>query len=211
MAQQRSGRRIEIVTAVMLGLVSVVTALGTWQASVWNDIAEEFGDDSSDARDVSVSQSVLADYEQRIDQQVSLEAARIEALKGSGDSNLDLLYDIRISTQLGRATPGFQEAWRAWADADFDPALNPALDPDYLVARESVPDSYAYASRLLGEAGSTVKARSGIFAQAALVQALALFLFGISTVNRLRPVRAGVLGLGITVFLSGLVLATTAY
>ncbi len=68
-------RTIAIVTAVMLGLVSVVTALGAWQAAVWNGIADEYAEDASDAQDVSINQGVLANYSLRLDQQTSAATA----------------------------------------------------------------------------------------------------------------------------------------
>jgi hypothetical protein len=210
MSAAESSIRIEVVTAVMLGLVSVVTALGAWYAGTLSGVADEFGDDSNDARDVSVNQSVLADYSLRIDQEASLNAVRYAEAKPGADDLETLFYDIRIQTQLGRTTPGFAEAWFEWSAAGFPDDSSPLEDPDYIVAREKVPDSYSYVSRVLGDAKAVVSTRAGVLGQAALIQALALFLFGISGVNRLRPVRVGIVALGVGVFLAGLVLASTA-
>ncbi len=52
---------------------------------------------------------------------------------------------------------------------------------------------------------TSLKSKSGIIARAALVHALALFLFGISTVGRLRPIRYAILTLGAAAFAGGLV------
>lgn len=204
-------RRIAIVTAVMLGLVSVVTALGAWQAAVWNDIADEFADDASDARDVSVNQSVLADYNFRLDQQTSAATAPYWFQLQSADEFESMYLDFVITAQLGRTTPGFSEAWRQWAESDFTAEQNPLTDPDYLAELRKTPDSYAYTASVLAGAADAQEAKSGILAQAALIQALALFLFGISGVNRLRSVRIGVLALGVVVFLAGLILAVSAF
>lgn len=204
-------RTIAIVTAVMLGLVSVVTALGAWQAAVWNGIADEYAEDASDAQDVSINQGVLANYSLRLDQQTSAATAPYWFQLQSADEFETLYLEFAIRAQLARTTPGFADAWLEWADSDFVVEENPLVDPVYNAELRKSPDSYAYASSVLARAGEAQEARSGILAQAALIQALALFLFGISGVNRLRSVRIGVLALGVAVFLGGLALAVTAF
>lgn len=204
-------RPFEIVTAVMLGLVSIVTALGAWQASVWNTQATELAGHSGDARDVSVSQAVLADYSRRVDSRASLNAQRFEILRQASTGLEQLLYQSRIDIELGKATSGFDEVWRQWAAAGFPADADPLDDAGYTIARDRATLSYGYVSRVAAQLASSVSAKSGILAQAALIQALALFVFGISGLNRNVAVRAGVLGLGIAVFLAGLALAVTAY
>ena len=51
-----------------------------------------------------------------------------------------------------------------------------------------------------------MKTKSGVIARAALVHALALFLFGISSIGRLRPIRYAILTLGAAAFAGGLLL-----
>ena len=65
--EERPTRALDVITAVMLGLVSVVTALGAWQAATWDVRSQEYERDAGDARDVSVNQSVQADYAARLD------------------------------------------------------------------------------------------------------------------------------------------------
>ncbi len=50
-----------------------------------------------------------------------------------------------------------------------------------------------------------------MFAQAALIDALALFLLGVAGINRLRAARFATLALGGVVFIASLVLMATAY
>jgi len=50
-----------------------------------------------------------------------------------------------------------------------------------------------------------------VLAQAALVQALALFLIGIAGVNRVGAVRVAILALGAVVFLVGIVVALSSF
>lgn len=198
-------------TAVMLGLVSVTTALGAWQASIWSGQAGELSQDSGDARDVSVSQAVLADYARRGDLEASLAARRFAEASGSAVDLEKLFLETKVSIELTKATPGFGDIWREWRENGYPADADPVDDQDYLVMRDGDYQTYAFVSRVAGDLASQVGAKSGIFAQASLIQALALFVFGISGVNKLASVRAGVLGLGIVVFLAGLALAATAY
>ena len=55
------------------------------------------------------------------------------------------------------------------------------------------------------------RARPSIFTQAALVDALALFLLGVAGINRLRSARFATLALGAAAYLASLVMMVTAY
>jgi hypothetical protein len=211
MQREGSSRGIEIVTAIMLGLASVVTALGAWQAAQWTRVADEFAGDASDARDVSVSQAVAANNSLRIDQEASAQALAYFQLEQSASAFEDVLfYQFSRTSALARTTSGFADAWEAWAAGGFDPAANPLEDADYLVQRDGLGASYAQAAVVMNEASKTMKAKAGVLAQAALIYSLSLFLLGISSLNRLRAVRGGIVALGIAVFIGGLVISSMA-
>lgn len=122
-----------------------------------------------------------------------------------------MFYEFSVTSVLSRSTGGFAQAWEEWAAGGFQSAENPLVDPAYLVGRDGASDSYAFTSTVLGSAAAAMKDRSAIVAQASLIYALALFLFGISGVNRLREVRGAVVGLGIAIFVGGVILASTAF
>jgi hypothetical protein len=206
------GRGVEVLTAAFLGLVSIATAAGAWQASVWNSVADELGRDAQDALDVSVNYGVLAEYERRFDTEASAQAALLAEQRAGQTDPLQIgLYDIRIQGRLGSTTPGFAEAWQSWSDAGYPDDLNPLQDPVYLVQRDSPTQTYGYISEQLTAAADVMKSKSGTLARAALVHALALFLFGISTVGRLKPIRYAILTLGAAAFVGGLLLWVVAY
>lgn len=212
MKRDPTSRGIEIVTAVMLGLASVVTALGAWQAGQWNAVADEYKSDASDARDVSIIQAVASGNALRVDQEASAQAIAYRQLaEQATDETIRMFYDFSVESALSRSTGGFADAWKEWAAGGFQQADNPLADPSYLVGRDGSADSYAFTSTVLASASSAMKDKSAILAQASLIYALALFLFGISGVNKLREVRGAVVGLGIAIFVGGLVLASTAY
>lgn len=198
----------------MLGLVSVVTALGAWQAAVWNDQAGDLAAQAADARDVSINQAVYTEYSMRADRAAVAEARELLTLQDSTDDELlALYYDVQIlgKFSVGRSTSGLSEAWDRWVAAELAPELDPLRDPVYLAERQKVPDSYAQVSDDLIAAAGTLAARSGILSQAALIQAVSLFLLGISGITRLYGARLGIVSLAVVVFIAGLALAVTAF
>lgn len=207
-----SGPRLDVLTAVMLGVVSLATALGAWQASAWNTTADELTRDAHDALDVSVNLAVLGEYARRFDTEASAAATRwAQDRDAATDPLLYTVYDLRVQTRLGSTTPGFQEAWLAWWAAGQPAELDPLQDSAYLLQRDGPTVTYAQVSRDLSAAADSLKARSGLIARAALVHALALFLFGISSIGRLQSIRVAILALGVTAFAGGLVLWILAY
>lgn len=198
----------------MLGLVSVVTALGAWQAAVWNDQAGALAAQAADARDVSINQAVYTEYSMRADRAAVAEARELLTLRDTTDDELlALYYDVQIlgKFSVGRSTSGLSEAWDRWVAAELAPELDPLRDPVYLAERQKVPDSYAQVSDDLIAAAGSLAARSGILSQAALIQAVSLFLLGISGITRLYGARLGIVSLAVVVFIAGLALAVTAF
>ena len=210
--EERPSRALDVITAIMLGLVSVVTALGAWQAAAWDGRAQEFGRDAGDARDVSVNQSVQADYAARTDLEASLAARAIADRREGQIDPLELaLIDNEIQATLSSTTPGFSDAWYLWQSGGFDPTSAPVDDPDYLAGRDGFYQSYGVAGFVLDDLSHQLQTRSSVLAQAALVQALALFLIGIAGVNRVGAVRVVILALGAVVFLVGIVVALSSF
>lgn len=139
---------MEVVTAVFLGLVSLATAAGAWQASVWNSVADELGRDAQDALDVSVNYAVLGEYGRRFDTEASAQAVRLAEDRAATTDPLEIgLLDLRIQGRLGSTTPGFAEAWLAWSDAGYPDDLNPLQDPAYLIVRDGPTQTYGYISQ----------------------------------------------------------------
>ncbi|MGB3909737.1 MAG: hypothetical protein WBL06_04635 [Pseudolysinimonas sp.] len=211
-----AGRGLEIATAIALGIVSVVTALGVLQASVWNSDAGRFATDSADARDQSISVAVVAQLKQRADLGAMYEAERLARLQdealAAGDELEVLELDSDISGALATVyVDGASELFAEWRSAGFPADGNPAASADYLVQNQGEADALTLASQRLGDLGKQLAGRAAIFGQASLVHALALFLFGVAGINRLRTTRYITLAMGGSVFLFGLLLMSTAY
>jgi hypothetical protein len=210
------GRGLEIATAIALGIVSLVTALGVLQASLWTADAARFASDAADARDQSISVAVVSQLKARADLGALYEAERLARLHdeavASGDQLLALQLESDITGTLGTVyVDGTTDAFVEWRDAGFPDGGNPAQSADYLVHGQGQADALLLASQRLGDLGKQLTARAEVFGQASLVHALALFLFGVAGINRLRTTRYVTLAMGASVFLFGLLLMSTAY
>jgi hypothetical protein len=211
-----AGRGLEIATAIALGVVSLVTALGVLQASIWNAEAARFGNDSADARDQGISLAVVAQLKARADEGALFEAQRLARLQDEALAAADQIRALElegaISTELGTVyVDGTGDAFADWRAAGFPQGGNPASSPEYLVEGQGQADALALASQRAGALASELTARAGILGQASLVHALALFLFGVAGINRLRTTRYVTLAMGAAVFVFGLFLMSTAY
>lgn len=215
METRPAGRGIEIATAIALGVVSLVTALGVLQASLWNDAADHFASDSADARDQSISLSIVAQLKQRADLAGLLEARLLareqdDAL-AAGDLERALELQTGIASAVGNAYDLPKGAFDEWREAGFPADEVPTERPEYLAETRGPADALILTSQRLGGLAKELKNQSAIFGQAALVHALALFLFGVAGINRLRAARYVTLAMGAVVFVFGLFLMSTAY
>jgi len=209
------GRSLEIATAVALGIVSLVTALGVLQASIWTSDAARLASDAADARDQSISVAVVSQLQERADFGSMLEAQLLarqqDAALAAGDPLRVAELEVDISGALGTAYFIGREGFDAWRAAGFPEDANPVQSPEYLVQGQGRADALALTSHRLADLGKQLSARAAVFGQASLVLALALFLFGVAGINRLRSARYVTLAMGAFVFLFGLFLMSLAY
>jgi len=213
---QARSRALDVLTAVLLGVVSLTTALGAWQAGTWSAQGSAYGESSADARDVSITRGVAWQYTNRLDTGAVLEARKFALLEDSANAEGDFVAaaynNTMVNNQLGRVVAdGLPEAFATWRAAGFPADQSPTSDPIYLANLRGDADSYALASVLAGDFKEALGKKAGVFTQAALIDALALFLLGVAGINRLRAARFATLVLGGVVYLASLVLMVTAY
>lgn len=216
MNETPAGRTLELATAILLGLISVITALGALQAALWNAQASSLSGDAADARDQGIAVSVSSQLQQRSDMRSILTAAFIamdlEAAIAAGDQLEVIRLTSDLDTELGDVRDLPEGAFEAWQEAGFPDDGNPVEGILYLL-EQGRGDSAALqiTSLQLSALSEQYESRAGVFAQAALVHALALFLLGVAGINRLRTARYVTLGVGAAVFVFGLFLMSTAY
>jgi hypothetical protein len=185
--------------------------LGAWQAAVWTSDSERYELKARDARDQSITQSVIADYDRRADRAASANAVQYYALSTSADTVEAAFGALQLTAALGQTTRGFPEAWQAWAASGFSASKDALLNPDYIISRDKASLSAAYVSTVAIGISDGLRYKADRMAQAALIQAVALFLLGIAGVNRNPAVRLWILALGVVVFIVGVAVATAAF
>jgi hypothetical protein len=180
---ERMRGALEIATAILLGMVSVATAFGAYQASEWSQEASRFESIGGQLRDESLSTfiaSQLAGFDdgERIFQALDLE---FDVIMGSA-TDVD---DTRAQQDaiLRAATPGVLEDWHDFIDGGYRPEDIPAQSPEY--AALSLAPTYGAnkASTVADDLAETLGARSLQQTVAAVVFALALLLLGVSGAN----------------------------
>ena len=200
----------------MLGVVSLTTALGAWQASSWVREADSYGESSSDARDQNITRTIDWQAYYRLDTAAVFNARKYALLEdeanAAGDPLAAAYSSVMVGNYLGRSVndqlPGAFETWR---EAGFPADALPTSDAGYLAELRGDADSYVIVSNLAGGFKDALQAKASTFTQAALVDALALFLLGVAGINRLRSARFATLVLGAAAYLASLVLMASAY
>lgn len=200
----------------MLGVVSLTTALGAWQASTWTRQAVDYGETSADARDQNITRSIDWQGYYRLDNAAVLQARKYALLEdqatASGDYVAAAYSSVMVSNYLGRSINGnLPGAFAEWREAGFPPDESPTADPGYVAELRGDADSYSIVSALAGGFKDALQTKASIFTQAALVDALALFLLGVAGINRLRSARFATLALGAAAYLTSLIMMAAAY
>jgi hypothetical protein len=215
--ERTRSRGLDLLTAVLLGVVSVTTALGAWQASTWSRQADDYGESSSDARDAAIIRGVDWQYDNRLDTAAILNARKHAVLSDeavAANDPVGVAYnEVMVGNYLNRIVSDdtIVEEFAAWREQGFPVDGNPLTQPTYQVSLRGEADSYILVSTLAGGFKSAYEAKANIFTQAALIDALALFLLGVAGINRLRSARFATLALGAVAYLLSLFMMATAY
>jgi hypothetical protein len=210
-------RGLDLLTAVLLGIVSLTTALGAWQASTWTRQAADFAESSSDARDAAIIRGVSWQYDLRQDSASIFNARKYALLEdeatAAGDFQAQAYNNVMWNNYLARivSDEGLKQSFQTWRDDGFPPDENPTTTPQYLVQLRGDADSYTVVSALSGTFKTALESKANVFVQAALIDALALFLLGVAGINRLRSARLVTLVLGAGAWFVSLIMMATAY
>jgi hypothetical protein len=201
---------LEIATAILLGLVSVATAFGAYQASEWSQESGRLDSIAGQLRDESLSTFIASDLAgfddgERIFRALDLEfdiimgvATDVEAVREQQDAI------------LRAATPGVLEDWHGFIEGGYQPEDIPAQSPEYAALTLAPTYGANKASTVAFELAEAVGQRSLQQTVAAVIFALALLLLGVSGANAsIRVAFALTLG-GATAFAVGVVISVLA-
>jgi hypothetical protein len=176
----RNGRDLlEIIAAVLLGLVSVMTTFGAYQAASWSGKAAELASVSQQLRDRNLTEFITSQLTSKDDgsklfEMIALDSELILHPEREGEVRRE--QEVIIQS----ASPQLAVAWDAWVDCDFCENLVPLSAPDYETALFASPVSMQIAGYVADQASDEVAARSAGITVGAVVFAIALFMLGVA-------------------------------
>jgi hypothetical protein len=211
MPEERLRSLLEIATAILLGLVSIATAAGAYQASVWAEQAAAYASASGQLRDASLSTYIASDLEGFDDGERLFQAIDLEIEIGSADPGVDV-DDLRSRQQviLAGASEGVLDEWNAWVASGYDDTLFPTASADFQMRSYAPTLSANVASAVAGELADELGARSLQQTVASAVFALALLLLGVSGANATLKVSFALAIGGAVAFVVGVVVSLLA-
>lgn len=201
---------LELITAILLGLVSVATAFGAYQATVWHREASDLASISEQLRSRNLTETLSTQLTLQDDSRRVIEAFTLQT-----DAILDPARADEVATRqeqlVAAASPSLQRAWAPWAASGYAPELIPLSDADYAVSLYAQPQALQYASFVADGMVDRISERADRLTGAAIVFALSLFVLGVGGI--LLSWR-GALALAITgaaLLVVGLIVTATAY
>lgn len=206
---QRRRNVLEIVTAILLGFVSVATALGAYQATIWASEAVAYSSSADQLRDRNLSATLSSQLAGRDDGAKLFAAVQLDAeIALFPDRAEELRADQRRI--IATTTPELAAAWDAWVASGYLDTTFPLLNPQYQAASIAEPQSLQYASFVAERAADAVDARSTTVAAASAVLALALFLLGVAGIIRSWRVAAWLVAAGAVAAVIGIIVLASA-
>jgi hypothetical protein len=202
LTESRTRGVLEIVTAILLGLVSVATAFGAYQAGQWGQEAGALSSASQQLRDRNLAlflerENTAADDFERLFDVIGLNA-------------LASFYPEEAETALAEqeviiaaASPALVDAWEEWQACNLCLEKVPIESPQYQAAMYAEPQSYNVVSTLAFKSAEHLLQRSYTMTIVAVVFAIALLLLGVAGVSSRLRVSALTTGGGALAFLVG--------
>ena len=193
---------LEVFTAVLLGLVSVATALGAYQASQWGQRSAELAAISQQARDRNLSlylegELIGGDDFQRVFDVLALHAQSVFYPEREEAQRAE--QDVVISAASQPLVDGFD----AWRETGFQIDQAPILSPEYEAMTYAPGQSYNVVSTVAYRASEALEDRSYTMTIVSVIFAVALLLLGVAGSSARLAVSAIMAGGGAFAFLAG--------
>jgi hypothetical protein len=200
---------LEIVTAILLGLVSVATAAGAYQASEWAQQSGSYASIATQLRDASLSTSIASQLSGQDDGERIFDALAIEFDIMGGAPDAEELRE-RQQVILEAGSPGLLEEWTRFVESGYAEDSFPATSPAFIAASLAPTYGPNQASAVAFELSEKVGERSLLITIASVVFALALLLLGVSGANQSLKVSFGLAVGGAGAFLVGVAISLLA-
>ena len=200
--ESRTRGVLEIVTAILLGLVSVATAFGAYQAGQWGQEAADIAGASQQMRDRNLAlfletEIISGDDTERLFDALALNSEatfypeRTEALMAERD------------VVIAAASPALIDAWNVWEACDYCLDQIPHNAPQYQADMFAETQSYNLVSAEAFKSAEHLLQRSYTMTIVSVVFAIALLLLGVAGVSSRLRVSALTTGGGALAFLIG--------
>lgn len=205
----RSRSILEIGTAVLLGLVSVATAAGAYQAAEWSQQSTAYAATAGQLRDQSLAANIASQLSSVDDADRIADVLALEFDVMNGAADVEAIH-ARQDVILAGGSPGLAEEWSRWVEEGYPAAAPPLSDPAFSAAQfaptfganRASADAFALADEL-GDRSLLLTVASAIFA-------LALLLLGVSGANRSFRVALGLAFGGASAFVVGVAVSVLA-
>jgi len=200
---------LEIATAILLGLVSVATAAGAYQASEWSRQAGAYAGIAQQLRDESLSTNIASQLASTDDGDRVAEAISIELDIANGATEVEALRE-RQTVLLEAGSPGLADAWNAWVASGYTDEAYPLTNQDFFAGQLAPTYGANRASAVAYELSEDIGARGLLITVASAVFALALLLLGVSGANASIKVALGLAIGGAAAFVGGVIVSVFA-
>lgn len=202
---QRTRGLLEIVTAVLLGLVSVATAVGAYQAGQWSQQSAELASVSQQMRDRNLAIFLESENTSRDDFAKIFDALGLYAeMTFYPERTAELRQEQDVI--MAAASEPLREGFPAWRDANYPLDDLPISTPAYQGLTFAPGQSYNLVSTLVYRESEALEDRAATMTVVSVVFALALLLLGIAGSSSRLNVSAIMTAGGAVAFLTGLVM-----
>lgn len=200
---------LEIVTAVLLGLVSVATAVGAYQASEWARQSGGYASIAGQLRDASLSTNIASQLASLDDGERIFDALAIEFDIMDGAADVEELRE-RQEVILDGGSPGLTDEWTRFVESGYAQDSYPTTSTTFVADMLAPTYGANQASAVAYDLSEQIGGRSLLVTIASVVFALALLLLGVSGANQSLKVAFGLAVGGAAAFLVGIVISVLA-
>jgi len=204
------GKRIEVITAILLGVVSCVTAYAGFQAALYDsNMASAY----SQAQVLSTqAESLYLEANQSYTQDAQLwnTLNELSIDMESGDADLaeraSVKYSVLYSDAVTAELDGAIQRSLAASEANGGEYVDPLSDEEYLTALFGASGEVAAESAAKTEAGNVSNSYGDKLTLYTVLMTISLFLLGVAAVVTRQLIKFMLIGFSVVVFLTALVL-----
>jgi hypothetical protein len=194
----RTRGALEIITAILLGLVSVATAFGAYQAGQWGQESSDLAGVSQQMRDRNLALFLENQNTSRDDGERLFDALALYAEMSFYPERTEALL-VEQDVIMGAASKPLADGFDAWRDAGYPLEQAPLNSPEYEAQTFAPTQSYNVASVVAFRASEVLEERSY---RMTIVSVVFAFV-GVAGVSTRLAVSALLTGGGAVAFLVG--------